>query len=271
MLFVDVSNVLHTTGVLPPDLAGLDLDGLVRLLAHSRYRRRRVVLVCDGAPPRRAAAGARDEKHVQVLYSGVKAEADDVLIERLKQTPHAHGRTRALVVSSDRRIRAEAQRRGLLVRSSAEFLAELASDHEHEPVRRRARERAQRPEFARQIPLPALEVAHWAGVLLGRQRSSEIELEPGEEARLKALLGRVGQCAARHIEPGLRPGLNGGAGERTGRGKSNGNPGAGAKAGEVGGGREERVMIDADLAKLLKEFGMELSAADLRAMEEGLR
>lgn len=271
MLFIDVSNVLHTTGVLPPDLAGLDLDGLVRLLAHSRYRRRRVVLVCDGVPPRRHAAAAGGDKHVQVLYSGAKAEADDVLIERLKQTPHAHGRTRALVVSSDRRIKAEAQRRGLLVRSSAEFLAELVSDHEHEPVRRRARERATRPEFARQIPLPALEVAHWAGVLLGRQRSSEIELEPGEEARLRELLGRVGNCAARHIEPGLRPGLNDGKREVLGgrvgggrKGVAKGNPGAGA-----GGG--ERVMIDADLAKLLKEFGMELSAADLLAIEDGLK
>jgi predicted RNA-binding protein with PIN domain len=268
MLFIDVSNVLHTTGVLPPDLAGLDLDGLVRLLAHSRYRRRRVVLVCDGVPPRRHAAATGGDKHVQVLYSGAKAEADDVLIERLKQTPHAHGRTRALVVSSDRRLKAEAQRRGLLVRSSAEFLAELVSDHEHEPVRRRARERVQRPEFARQIPLPALEVAHWAGVLLGRQRSSEIELEPGEEARLRELLGRVGNCAARHIEPGLRPGLNGVEGGRRERMKAKGNPGAGAGAERAGVGK---VMIDADLAKLLKEFGMELSAADLLAIEDGLK
>lgn len=271
MLFIDVSNVLHTTGVLPPDLAGLDLDGLVRLLAHSRYRRRRVVLVCDGAPPRRHAAAAGGDKHVQVLYSGAKAEADDVLIERLKQTPHAHGRTRALVVSSDRRIKAEAQRRGLLVRSSAEFLAELVSDHEHEPVRRRARERVQRPEFARQIPLPALEVAHWAGVLLGRQRSSEIELEPGEEARLRELLGRVGNCAARHIEPRPRAGLSGGKGKRAasaGTGGVKGNPGAAMEPGTAGG---ERVMIDADLAKLLKEFGMELSSADLLAIEDGLK
>lgn len=50
VLVVDAYNVLHTQGILPPDLAGPDVRGLIELIANSRYRRHRAVLVCDGAP-----------------------------------------------------------------------------------------------------------------------------------------------------------------------------------------------------------------------------
>ncbi|HMN97297.1 MAG TPA: NYN domain-containing protein [Phycisphaerales bacterium] len=50
-LIVDTYNVLHVTGVLPPALAGLDVDRLAVLIAQSRYRWETTWLVCDGARP----------------------------------------------------------------------------------------------------------------------------------------------------------------------------------------------------------------------------
>lgn len=170
MLLVDVSNVLHTTGVLPPDLAGIDLDGLIRLLGHSRYRRHRTLLVCDGGPPRRRSGHpASSHAHLEILYSGREREADDLLLERISASPHIHGRARAILVSSDRRIRTAAERRGLATLTSDAFVSQLAADHAHAPIRKQAAERNSRPVFAQQIPLPALEVSVWVTALLGRQ------------------------------------------------------------------------------------------------------
>ena len=37
-LLIDAYNVLHVVGVLPPDLAGIDLEELAILIAKSRFR-----------------------------------------------------------------------------------------------------------------------------------------------------------------------------------------------------------------------------------------
>jgi hypothetical protein len=49
MLIIDAFNVLHTQGVLPPDLADPGVPGLIRLIAASRYARRDLTIVCDGS------------------------------------------------------------------------------------------------------------------------------------------------------------------------------------------------------------------------------
>ncbi|MFW5653144.1 MAG: hypothetical protein ACOC0P_03785 [Planctomycetota bacterium] len=85
-LLIDVYNVLHTTGILPPDLAGIGLADLKRLIAISRYRSEQCRLVCDGvapvtsdlsgahAPLRRAAgapsdrAGSFESDEYRVVY-----------------------------------------------------------------------------------------------------------------------------------------------------------------------------------------------------------
>jgi len=56
-VIVDAYNVLHTVGVLPPDLAGLGVREFHALLdSVSRYRRRTLTLVCDGVRPRTPGA-----------------------------------------------------------------------------------------------------------------------------------------------------------------------------------------------------------------------
>ena len=41
-LIVDTYNVTHVVGILPPDLAGIDTLGLIRLLANSRFQREQI-------------------------------------------------------------------------------------------------------------------------------------------------------------------------------------------------------------------------------------
>lgn len=148
-LVVDTYNVLHTTGVLPPDLAGLDVPGLVRLLGESRFSRRATTLVCDGGGA--GGSGVR-MGHVKVLFSGDHREADD-LIERLIER-FSHGRA-LTVVSSDRRLRKAARRRGAESVASADFLAMLADDHGG------GRAADGPPVFTTEIPLDRYSVDHW--------------------------------------------------------------------------------------------------------------
>jgi hypothetical protein len=79
MLLIDAFNVLHVTGVLPPHLAGLDVQGLVRLIGISRYARRKLLLVCDGAPPRQHAARAAHSDDPRIIYAGTRLKADDLI------------------------------------------------------------------------------------------------------------------------------------------------------------------------------------------------
>ena len=123
-LIVDTYNVLHVVGVLPPDLAGIETRDLIDLLQRSRYRRERVVLVCDGVPGPGAARGRFGS--ISVEYAGDKATADDRIAAIIRQSSAPR---RLAIVSSDRAIVREARRRRCPTIDSAEFLRHLAHDH----------------------------------------------------------------------------------------------------------------------------------------------
>lgn len=162
MLIIDAYNVLHVTGVLPPELAGPDLDDLARLVGESRYGRQRVILVCDGAGPSRLKLwrSGRGTGSVEVRYAGAGREADAV-IEALLAEPAAGGARRSLlVVSTDGRLRRAARRARVSWISSEGFLAHLAADAGRLPP-----PRGSRPAFAQEIPLDGPSVAHWLRVL----------------------------------------------------------------------------------------------------------
>jgi hypothetical protein len=97
MLIIDAFNVLHTQGVLPPDLADPGVPGLIRLIAASRYARRDLTIVCDGSGGSGTSGVRMDRAHV--LYSGAGREADD-LIEDLIDRFH---RSNPLIVVSSMR------------------------------------------------------------------------------------------------------------------------------------------------------------------------
>lgn len=166
MLLIDVYNVLHITGVLPPDLAGLDVLELGELIGVSRYRNGKTLLVCDGfgAPTvddREACAylagrepNARD--YAGILFAGRGREAD-WLIERLLE--RFGGSRRVTVVSSDKRLKRAASRAKARHVRSEDFLRDLAED-----ARRTTRlPRAHRPKgLGDDTSLSRDEVALWA-------------------------------------------------------------------------------------------------------------
>lgn len=123
MLVIDVYNVLHVTGVLPPDLAGLDPPDLAELVSASRWGRHQAILVCDGTRPR----GMRQPERAaaRMLFAGGGASADDAIARIVDESSHPR---RLTVVSNDRAVQRAARRRGARVLRADDFLRQLASD-----------------------------------------------------------------------------------------------------------------------------------------------
>ncbi|MFN9992476.1 MAG: NYN domain-containing protein [Phycisphaerales bacterium] len=166
MLLLDTYNILHVTGVLPPEFAGLDVAGLGELIECSRWRSGKVLLVCDGfgAPTvddREAYAYMRGrvpraEDYVGILFAGRGRDADS-LIERLLE--RFGNSRRVTVVSSDHRIKRAAKSAGARHLRSEDFLADLVVD-----ARRAHRvPQSKRPESqSGNQPLTRDEVSLWA-------------------------------------------------------------------------------------------------------------
>ncbi len=164
VIIVDVYNVLHVTGVLPPELAGLDVLGLAELVAMSRYGRQKALLVCDGfgSPTAEDAAAhailrGREPSAADfqgILFAGRGRDADS-LIEHLLAR---FGGTRTITVASnDRRIARAA--RGVKSRwiRSDDLLRELAADFARSG---RSAQRL-RPSSHNEGPLTRDEVDRW--------------------------------------------------------------------------------------------------------------
>ena len=153
MLVIDVFNVLHCGGILPPELVLHELSDLAWLLENSRYAGSPRVLVCDGVRPGVGHTGPSTTRigEARVIYAGAGREADyeiEGIIER-SSFP-----TRLLVVSSDKRIAKAARKRHAPYLKSEGFLRQLAldADRRHaEPM----------PKWVHEIPLPRASVEHW--------------------------------------------------------------------------------------------------------------
>lgn len=195
MLIVDAYNVLHVTGVLPPELAGLEIEELADLALASRWGRQRIVLVCDGTDPAARRSGrARHTGGTGVRSTGGAngrtggtahpknrgASSAETPSDRSERARHASSVTisyagggetaddaiallveesstprRLTVVSNDRAVRASARRRGAAVLSADDWLSQLA----HDQMRATGRRRSSR---AREIgPLTPAQVDAW--------------------------------------------------------------------------------------------------------------
>ncbi len=121
-LLLDAYNILHVVGVLPPDLAGIDLDELADLVAGSRYRHEPAILVCDG-PARRHRV---EHPSVHVRFAGPGRTADDLIVRLVGRSTAPR---RVTVVTSDREIIQTVRRRRATVIESDRFLGLLAEDH----------------------------------------------------------------------------------------------------------------------------------------------
>ena len=123
-LLVDTWNVLHQTGVLPPDLAGVGLKGLGQLIQRSRWGSAGVVLVCDGTP---SGPHMGLPVGIRAVFSGHDREADEVIEGYIAASSAPR---RLTVVSSDRRIRTAARKRSCSVLTAELFLERLVYDAE---------------------------------------------------------------------------------------------------------------------------------------------
>lgn len=224
MLLIDAYNVLHVQGVLPPYLAGLEVDGLARLIGVSRYARQRVVLVCDGAAPRSrpftghgggggsrtlaACAGAAEgsgSDGIRIVHAGGGRDADTLIEEMLRSDSAAR---RWTVVSSDRRVQRAAISAGGRVLEAPAFLRQLVHDDARPAP-------TPHPRQVHKIPLDRLDVALWIrefGVdpRLGQEpslpapREGDTPAIGGELPAIPTPSGQGGRAARLQSPPDLR-------------------------------------------------------------------
>jgi len=121
-LLIDGYNVLHAE--MPPPLAGLELAGLCRALARTRWVDGPIVVVCDGSP---SPLGLTESPvpAVSLIFSGPSRTADEAIIERIERDSAPR---RLRVVSSDHEIRQAARRRQARSQTSEKFLHALGRE-----------------------------------------------------------------------------------------------------------------------------------------------
>jgi hypothetical protein len=127
MLIVDAYNVLHVTGVLPPEIAGVDVRGLAQLILTSRWGQSPVRLICDGTPPAKGVGVRYSDGggRLRIVYAGGGHDADSRIEALIDESSSPR---RLTIVSSDRRLRSAARRRRARWLSSEAFLQSLTDD-----------------------------------------------------------------------------------------------------------------------------------------------
>ena len=131
-LLIDTWNVLHQTGVLPPENAGIGIRGLGNLVQKSRFHSCQMTLVCDGTN----VSEAIDAPNVMCIFTGSHKSADDEIIEHVKASSGARD---ILVISSDNAISKAVRAAGAQCMKSQHFLKLLIEDSRLPEARRTIR------------------------------------------------------------------------------------------------------------------------------------
>jgi hypothetical protein len=154
ILVVDTYNVLHVVGVLPPEMAGIDVAGLARLIETSRYASGRVELICDGTPPADKSKRPRPRGQIRIRYAGAAGRSHDADALIAALIAKSTSPRRLTVVSSDQWIIRQAKRRRCRTMSSEQFLSHIAADAAQSAP---AETQAKRPRD----PISSRDVANW--------------------------------------------------------------------------------------------------------------
>lgn len=174
-IIIDTYNVLHVTGVLPPELAVGEPEALARLIAASRFGSEAVWLICDGVP-----RGASRVGRIVIEGAGPGKSADDHIAAFLDRSSAPR---RLTVVTSDRAVARRAKARGAECVKSEEFLALLAGDAARA---RPSRGRTPPPSPRRSVPLSEREVAGWMTLFEITAEQAAIEAAPSLPERAAA-------------------------------------------------------------------------------------
>ncbi len=168
-LIIDTFNVLHMTGVLPPDLSGMDIEELRGVISLSRFRNQTITLVCDGVQPLELRRQPDDDQqraltNISMIWSGTDTDAD-TLIEILVAQNSAP--RRLTVITSDRRLTRVIRKRRVRIMTSESFLSRLSHDFRNNVERSSSNRNtlAARPPHAYEVPLHADSVRWWLDYL----------------------------------------------------------------------------------------------------------
>ena len=120
-LLIDTWNVLHQTGILPPEDAGIGIRGLARLVEKSRFQGYLMTLVCDGTNVKEGISSPC----VTCVFTGPCKSADDEIVERIQTSSGARD---ILVITSDQAIIKSVKAAGAQCMKSEHFLEILIED-----------------------------------------------------------------------------------------------------------------------------------------------
>ncbi len=122
-LVIDVNNLLHVTGVLPPSIAGPNEREMAELVIQSRFGGEAICFVCDGPSRGRPTA---DIGSIVFHYAGAGVTADAVIAQMVEDCTAPR---RMTVVSGDRAILKHAKRRRCPTITCDDFLEMLSRDY----------------------------------------------------------------------------------------------------------------------------------------------
>jgi len=169
-LIIDSFNVLHMTGVLPPDLSGMDIEELRGVISLSRFRNQTITLVCDGVQPIELRRQPDDDQqqralaNISMMWSGTETDADTIIEILVAQSSAPR---RLTVVTSDRRLTRVIRKRRVRIMTSESFLSRLSRDFRNNVERSSSNRNtlAARPPHAYEVPLHADSVRWWLDYL----------------------------------------------------------------------------------------------------------
>ena len=121
---LDAYNIVHITGILPPEWAGIDIKELSKIIKISRFGGYSVTLVCDGTPTK-DSQNIEQSNNLTIKFAGGGLLADDLIrkIVSLDSSPKS-----ICVVTDDREIQRDVKKRDCKIMSSSSFLKKITLD-----------------------------------------------------------------------------------------------------------------------------------------------
>lgn len=121
---LDTYNIVHITGILPQEWAGIDIKELINLIQMSRFRNSPITLICDGSPIKEVK-NITLTSNISLKFAGGGKLADNLI----RQIINSDSSPKSIcVVTEDREVQRDAKRNSCKVMTSSIFLKKISSD-----------------------------------------------------------------------------------------------------------------------------------------------